>query len=205
MVAWAIDWVMMPCFKDLGPTYWVDWCGFFNFPREVNMTKSGRLSFVPIRELKKYRKKTGKYVQDKLVICDSQQELKSDDGIAFELKFNINLRASNAQQLLVKLRCDEINQTVCIFDLKNGELKVNRNKADGWSKGISHSILFLKEKDVLDVHILSDQSSLELFTDNYQNNHSMNVFAGNEQNKIYFQAVEGSVVLENVEVYGIEP
>ena len=33
----------------------------------------------------------------------------------------------------------------------------------------------------------------------------MNVFAGNEQNKIYFQAVEGSVVLENVEVYGIEP
>ncbi|MBN2928601.1 MAG: GH32 C-terminal domain-containing protein, partial [Eubacterium sp.] len=66
-------------------------------------------------------------------------------------------------------------------------------------------ILFLKEKDVLDVHILSDQSSLELFTDNYQNNHSMNVFAGNEQNKIYFQAVEGSVVLENVEVYGIEP
>ena len=67
------------------------------------------------------------------MICDSQQELKSDDGIAFELKFNINLRASNAQQLLVKLRCDEINQTVCIFDLKNGELKVNRNKADGWS------------------------------------------------------------------------
>ena len=69
----------------------------------------------------------------------------------------------------------------------------------------SSIILFLKEKDVLDVHILSDQSSLELFTDNYQNNHSMNVFAGNEQNKIYFQAVEGSVVLENVEVYGIEP
>lgn len=205
MVAWANEWEWMPFFKDWGPTYREDWCGFFNFPREVNMTKSGRLSFVPIRELKKYRKKTGKYVQDKLVICDSQQELKSDDGIAFELKFNINLRASNAQQLLVKLRCDEINQTVCIFDLKNGELKVNRNKADGWSKGISHSILFLKEKDVLDVHILSDQSSLELFTDNYQNNHSMNVFAGNEQNKIYFQAVEGSVVLENVEVYGIEP
>ena len=205
MVAWANEWEWMPFFKDWGPTYREDWCGFFNFPREVNMTKSGRLSFTPIRELKKYRKKTGKYVQDKLVICDSQHELKSDDGIAFELKFNINLQASNAQQLLVKLRCDEINQTVCIFDLKNGELKVNRNKADGWSKGISHSILFLKEKDVLDVHILSDQSSLELFTDNYQNNHSMNVFAGNEQNKIYFQAVEGSVVLENVEVYGIEP
>ena len=105
------------------------------------------MSFVPIRELKKYRKKTGKYVQDKLVICDSQHELKSDDGIAFELKFNINLRASNAQKLLVKLRCDEVKETVCIFDLKNGELEVNRNKADGWSKGISHSILFLKEKD----------------------------------------------------------
>ena len=81
------------------------------------------------------------------MICDSQHELKSDDGIAFELKFNINLRASNAQKLLVKLRCDEVKETVCIFDLKNGELEVNRNKADGWSKGISHSILFLKEKE----------------------------------------------------------
>ena len=147
MVAWANEWEWMPFFKDWGPTYREGWCGFFNFPREVNMTKSGRLSFVPIRELKKYRKKTGKYVQDKLVICDSQHELKSDDGIAFELKFNINLRASNAQKLLVKLRCDEVKETVCIFDLKNGELEVNRNKADGWSKGISHSILFLKEKD----------------------------------------------------------
>ena len=56
---------------------------------------------------------------------------------------------------------------------------------------------------VVKIEILKED--LELFTDNYQNNHSMNVFAGNEQNKIYFQAVEGSVVLENVEVYGIEP
>ena len=57
MVAWANEWEWMPFFKDWGPTYREDWCGFFNFPREVNMTKSGRLSFVPIRELKKYRKK----------------------------------------------------------------------------------------------------------------------------------------------------
>ena len=62
-------------------------------------------------------------------------------------RFIRNLRASNAQKLLVKLICDEVKETVCIFDLKNGELEVNRNKADGWSKGISHSILFLKEKD----------------------------------------------------------
>ena len=54
MVAWANEWEWMPFFKDWGPTYREDWCGFFNFPREVNMTKSGRLSFVPIRELKKY-------------------------------------------------------------------------------------------------------------------------------------------------------
>ncbi len=41
-----------------------------------------------------------------------------------------------------------------------------------------------EEEKKLDVHILSDQSSLEIFVDRYQNNHSNNIYAGNAQNQL---------------------
>ena len=43
MVAWSNEWEWMPFFKDWGPTYREGWCGFFNIPREVEMTETGRL------------------------------------------------------------------------------------------------------------------------------------------------------------------
>ena len=80
----------------------------------------------------------------------------------------------------------------------------NFDGTDGWSKGVSRSPLFLKNKKKLDVHILSDQSSLELFTDDYRNNHSMNVFAGNEQDRMYICAVDGQARIEDIESYGLK-
>lgn len=203
MVAWSNEWEWMPFFKDWGPTYREGWCGFFNIPREVEMTETGRLRFAPIREIKKLRVKDDKSLIKEMTINEKIEELKAGDGISFELKFAINLKKSNAKKMVLKLRCNDERQTICTVDLKKGELTVDRNQADGWSRGVSHSVLFLKEKDLLDIHVLSDQSSLEIFTDHYQNNHSMNIFAGNQQNKIYIQAIEGEIVLENVETYGL--
>ena len=203
MVAWSNEWEWMPFFKDWGPTYKEGWCGFFNIPREVEITETGRLYFVPIRELMKLREEGSGSLKKEIIINESEFELKAGDGVSFELKLAINLQQSNAKTMLLKLRCGEKKQTVCTVNLEKGELTVDRNQADGWSKGISRSMLYLNKKNILDIHILSDQSSLEIFTDHYQNNHSMNVFAGNQQNKIYLQAVGGEIVLENIEAYGL--
>ena len=81
---------------------------------------------------------------------------------------------------------------------------MDRSNADGWSNGASRSILFLKGKKELDVHIYSDQSSVEIFTDRYQNNHANNIYAGNSQNKIQIRAVGGSAVLKDYRSYGMK-
>ena len=80
---------------------------------------------------------------------------------------------------------------------------VDRNQSDGWSKGISESILYLQDKKELDIHIFSDQSSVEIFTDQYRNNHSLKIYAGNEQNETYVCARGGKVVLKDMETYGL--
>lgn len=117
-------------------------------------------------------------------INTEETEIKAGDGVSFELKFKIDLEHTDADKMLLYLRCGEGKKTVCTFDFRYAELSVDRSSSDGWSVGTSHSVMYLTGKKELDVHIFSDQSSLEIFTDNYQNNHSNNIFAGNEQNGI---------------------
>ena len=201
IVGWANAWDWMPFWKDWGPTYKEGWCGSFNLVREVRMTKDGTLQFVPIRELKTLRKDASK--QDAFVVQE-EMGLQAGDGVSFELKFKINLEETDAESFVLDLRCGEGKRTRCMFDFKHAELSVDRNESDGWSEGVSRSAMFLKGKKELDVHIFSDQSSLEIFTDDYRNNHANNVFAGSEQNQIRLFACGGRVTLADVEAYGME-
>lgn len=201
MVGWANEWEWMPLWKDWGPTYKESWCGFFNIPREVRMLEDGTLQFLPIAEVETMRQTPMR--KDTLTVTEKETELKAGDGVCFELKFKIDLEKTDGDKLELDLRCGEGKKTVCLFDFKKAMLCVDRNEADGWSRGISKSVMFLKGKKELDVHILSDQSSLEIFTDRYRNNHSNNIFAGNGQNELKLRAFGGSVAIKDIEAYGL--
>lgn len=159
------------------------------------------LQFVPVEELKALRENQCRV--DYMVIGEEAKTLTAGDGISFEMKLHIDLRETTADKLELHLRCGEGLQTVCTFDFKKAEMLVDRNNADGWSKGTSRSILFLKGKSDLDIHIFSDQSSLEIFADHYQNNHANNLFAGNAQNRLSIQAYGGEAVIKDFESYGM--
>lgn len=148
-------------------------------------------------------RKDPKY-KEMMVISEQETELFAGDGVSFEMKFHIDLEQTDAGQLEIAFRCGKEGKTVCLLDFKKAEMHVDRNIADGWSRGRSRSVMDLKGKKELDVHVLSDQSSLEIFTDDYQNNHSNNIFAGNTQNRIRIRAYSGSAVLRDIETYGLE-
>lgn len=202
VVSWANEWEWMPYFKDWGPTYLEGWCGFFNLPREVRLLEDRTLQFVPIRELETIR--TGGGRTDGFTVREKELELRAGDGISFEMKMEIDLEETDADELEIFLRCGGGRKTVCTFDLKRAELRVDRNASDGWSRGISRSVLFLKGKRTLDIHIFSDQSSVEIFADGYRNNHAVNVFAGNEQNQIRIRAQGGKAIVKKFESYGMK-
>lgn len=202
MVGWANEWEWMPLWKDWGPTYKEGWCGSFNIPREVRMMEDGTLQFLPIAEVKTMRDNLER--QDVLVVAETETELTAGDGICFELKFKIDLEQTDADTLELDLRCGEGRKTVCLFDFGKAEMSVDRNEADGWSRGVSKSVMYLKGKKELDVHVLSDQSSLEIFTDRYQTNHSNNIFATDKQNQIKLRAYGGGVILRDIEAYELK-
>ena len=201
IVGWSNEWEWMPLWKDWGPTYKEGWCGFFNIPREVRMRKDGTLQFLPIREVETIRENPKRIAE--LAVSEEYTELEAGDGVCFELKLKIYLQRTNADELELDLRCGAERRTICLFHFKKGEMRVDRNAADGWSKGVSRSVLYLQGKKELDVHILSDQSSLEIFTDQYQNNHSNNIFAKASQNQLRVRARGGNAVLRDIETYGL--
>ena len=198
---WANEWEWMPIFKDWGPTYREGWCGFLNLIREARLREDGTLQFLPIKEMEAIREKASR--QEELTICEPQP-LCAGDGISFELRFVLDLEKTDAEQVELCLRCGEGKQTAFVIDLKRGELSVDRSRSDGWSKGVSRSVLMLKGKKELDVHIFSDQSSLEIFTDQYSNNHSNNIFAGDAQKELSICAHGGRAVLRDFESYGLK-
>ena len=81
-----------------------------------------------------------------LAVSEEYTELEAGDGVCFELKLKIDLERTNADELELDLRCGAERKTICLFHFKKGEMCVDRNAADGWSKGVSRSVLYLQGK-----------------------------------------------------------
>jgi beta-fructofuranosidase len=90
------------------------------------------------------------------------------------------------------------------FDLEKAALSVDRNDADGWSRGVSRSPLRLCGGEPLDICVYSDQSSVEVFTDNFRTVHSANIFAGNGQNGNYLVSEDGILFIRDLAAWGLE-
>ncbi|MDV3428326.1 MAG: glycoside hydrolase family 32 protein [Bacillota bacterium] len=202
IVGWANEWDWMPWWKDWGPSFKEKWCGFFNIPREVKLLEDNTLMFVPVEEFNKLH--YDENIKENIEINNNKYEVHAGDGIAYEIKMEIDLRGTSADSFELLLRCSDTKKTVITFDLKKSELTFDRNNSDGWSKGISRSTLKLKDKNILDVDIFADQSSIEIFTDNYQTAHSGNIFAANEENKNYIAAKNGILAIKKLCTWGME-
>lgn len=201
IAGWANAWDWMPWWKDWGPSFKENWCGAFGLIREVKLCDDNTLMFVPVEEYNVLR--SNEQELKDIAVSGSKYELKAGDGVAFELQMLIDLEKTTCSSFQLLLRCSESKQSVITFDLKTSEMTFDRNNSDGWSKGISRSPLILKNKEFLDIHVFADQSSIEIFTDNYQTVHSCNVFAGNDQNNNYISANDRVLAIKSFKSWGL--
>jgi len=196
-VGWANAWDWMPWWKDWGPTYQDGWCGWFNLPREIILVEDKTLQFKPIKELDQLRA-DGMTVET----CEIRKErmkIPVSDGSIYEMQIWIDLKSSTAEAFSLFLRSDEKKETIVRFELKTQMMGVDRNNADGWSKGTTKSPLILANETQMHIHIYSDQNSIELFTDDYHTTHSCNVFADENQNQNYIAADNGILKVEKIQ------
>ena len=191
----------MPFWKDWGPTYREGWCGFFNLPREVKLREDNTLQFVPVQELEALREEKTEFSD--VLLHDNETKVVCNDAI-FEMKIKINLKDTTAKQLKLILRQTEEHKTEVVYDFENSEIRFDRNMSDGWSKGIARCPLQLQGKEELDIHIYSDRSNIELFSDEYRNNITCNIFSLDDDVNNMITAYGGQVKLDKVETWKLK-
>ena len=196
IVGWGNCWDWMPFWKDWGPTYREGWCGFFNLPREVKLREDNTLQFVPVQELEALREEKTEFSD--VLLHDNETKVVCNDAI-FEMKIKINLKDTTAKQLKLILR-----QTEVVYDFENSEIRFDRNMSDGWSKGIARCPLQLQGKEELDIHIYSDRSNIELFSDEYRNNITCNIFSLDDDVNNMITTYGGQVKLDKVETWKLK-
>ena len=65
-------------------------------------------------------------------------------------------------------------------------------------KGVARCPLNLMGKEHLDIHIYSDKISLEIFSNDYQNNFSCNIYNVDDYQKNEMKAIGGDLMIESI-------
>lgn len=201
LVAWANCWDWMPFWKDWGPTYRDGWCGAFNIPRTVHLNDDLSLSFKPIEEIESIRGNCNEIGQA-VVTADNPVDI--IDGYCYDAEIVIDLKNTSAKAFTLVLRQDGDNKTVVTYDLAKAELRFDTDNADGWSKGTVRAPLNLMGKDELDIRILSDRSSVELFSNNYTTNISCNIYTTAEAERNIIVTDNGTVAVKSARGWTLE-
>ena len=205
MVGWANAWDWMPFWKDWGPTYQEGWCGFFSVPREAVLDSDGMLKFVPVKELELLREdgtESHTIVLGESATSSAVQPLCG--GCVFELKMKVDLQKTTASQLILKLRSVKEKYTEIVFDLAKSEIRFDRSHADDWSAGVAKCPLNLLGRDTLDIHVYSDKSSVELFSNGYRNNLSCNIYNADENHENYLIAKDGNIAVTELKTWKLK-
>ncbi len=211
MVGWANAWDWMPFWKDWGPTYQEGWCGFFSVPREAVLDADGMLKFVPVKELELLRE-DGVSIQELELVdpvpgdaaTSSSGNLSLCNGCVFELKMKVDLQKTTASQLILKLRSVKEKYTEIVFDLAKSEIRFDRSHSDNWSTGVAKCPLNLLGRDTLDIHVYSDKSSVELFSNGYRNNLSCNIYNADENQENYLIAKDGTIAITELNTWKLK-
>ncbi len=202
MFGWAGGWDWMPWWKGRGPSWKEGWSGFFGIPREVRMISEDILQFIPVKELEYLREKELADIPELNLTGDNSFSL-PDAGI-YELKLTIDLENTSARLCILRLRGNKDYYTDVVLDFENMELTVDRNHSDGWSSDISRSIFYPVNKEKIDIHIFMDQSSVEVFANEYTNVHTCCIYPENNQMSNRVISSGGTVFIKGMKMWSLK-
>lgn len=194
MIAWASAWEWMPYWQGSRITEHEGWCNGFNLPREIRLMPDDTLAFIPVEEVKALRESEDRMEN---IALKAGEQLDIGRGIAFELEMEIDLEKTNAREACLELRRGNGKAMKIIIDLARAELRTDRSNADEKSFGVSRSRIRLKDRKVLNLHLFADNSSVEIFADDYRTVHSVNFYPAADQDGIALTA-DGEVYVNKI-------
>jgi beta-fructofuranosidase len=192
----------MPWWKDFGPTAQEGWCGCMALPRVITLDTKNRLCSKPVDELRILRRNQKEL--NNFEVSATKVPIPIADLASFELMLEIDRNYCTANKLFILLRASEKKQTLIIFDFDKKKLRFDRNNADdGYSQGIRECDLLLEDM-LLEIHIFSDISSIELFTDGGKTCMSNTIYPTHQNQGAYLLAEGGTIRVAKLTTWAMD-
>lgn len=202
LIAWANSWEWMPWWKGFGPTEKEGWCGHFAIPREVRLSEDGCLQFFPIDEMKNLRSGFREY-SSFVLEADERKAINVGDGIHYEIEISIDCANSTAKEINLDFRCGEIELVRVIVSLKGKYIIFERTDNKGQLDWLKRPIPQNFDEKSLSIRLFSDSCSIELFTSNYKQCFSGNVYFDKNSNRIFLDSKSGYTKINFIHTYDL--
>lgn len=186
-----IAWMGLP--ETSYPTEKYHYTGCMIFPRELTV-KDGVIAQLPVSEIKELYSKE---YQVQTSLDNNSVQLNAGEKNSRDIKLKIK---SHNNATILDLFADEDNnrQLRLIFNHKKQEFIVDRSHSGieiSTSYGTSRSC-HLNQSEVIEVRIIQDTSSAEIFLNDGKDTFSMRVFPDSFQEYIYLTSENGQVEIE---------
>lgn len=195
MIGWMRNWATTNCKKNGTALY-----GSMTLPREISLV-DGRLVQKPVRELENYR--VNKVLHENVVV-DKEISLPGVKGRTIDMLLRVSsAEGEECSEFTVKVGVGGKHYASISYDSKKGLMSIDRKHCGG-RYDIVHERTFRVDntKDALDMRIVMDNDSVELFVNEGQQAATFMLYNSLEENDICFDA-KGKALL-CVEKYDIE-
>lgn len=200
LIGWMNSWHWMPGFKDFGPPWITTWCGSLSLPREVRLRDGERLTFAPVHETHRLRTAEEEPIHAVLDEGTHELPLQPDAG---PIELAVELEIPHAlTRVELSLLADDGRHAVSLTYRPNDEvLSLDRNGADGWSEGVATARVELQPGGLLDLRVVLDSTSIELFAGAYDTAMSATVYMPRLPTRLALTAVGGGVVVRRLQAW----
>ena len=198
MIAWKEMW------DRSYPTQKEGWAGTYSFPRELRVA-GDQLIQKPVRELDAFCK--NRVFHEALTVRDGEASLPGVRGSVIRLR--LSLEPGTAKRAGLKVFAGKRHETVISYDRAAGLVEIDRSRSGlpfrGREEDVDRRVCEVGSPEALELELLLDVSTLELFLDGGRHVMTANVYPDPEDLDVRFFAVGGEATFRNVEKYDVVP
>lgn len=201
MVAWQNGWLWMPWCEDWGPTSEENWRGTFSIPRVVTMNQKDEICLYPVKELETLIR-SRESVTD-LTVTREKYMIRPETPRSFSLRIRLDIRKIKSRYLEIGVLGKGDHATVISLDLLENILSLDKNNGDLYGRGRMNRII-RQEKDVMELLILVDCSSVEVYAEHGRYCITSNVYPERDQTECWIRTPYKDAVIDEVTVYSMD-
>ena len=196
MIAWKEMW------DRNYPTQAEGWAGTYTFPRELSLDGDCLIQ-KPARELDAFCQ--NRVSCDSLTVTDDEVTIPGIDGTVARIR--LTMEPGTASKAGLKLFAGEKHETLLYYDREEGVLAIDRSKSGlkitGKEENVTVRKLDVGHPESIELEMLLDVSSLEVFINGGRHVMTANVYPDPEDTAVRFFAQGGSAKFEDIEKFDV--